>query len=114
MSLKKGTYVQHPKDKIHEAWGIGIVLEDEKNNKAPIFFVHKSQRKIIGTDYVQLQSVADPGNAAVLLQNALYEDVGDRQPFPLVLEKFYSISLAAYVASCTLHQSVITKLKQVS
>ncbi len=88
MPLKKGTYVRHPKERIHGEWGIGIVLEDEKNDKVPIFFEHNSQRKVIGTDYVQLKTIDDPGNSAILLQNALYEDIGDRQPFPLVLEKF--------------------------
>ena len=88
MSLTKGTYVKHPKDKTHANWGIGIVLEDERSGKVPVFFEHTSQRKFIGTDFVQLQTVCDPGDAGVLLNHALHEDKGDRQPFPLVLEKF--------------------------
>lgn len=88
MTLSKGTYVRHPKEKIHAEWGIGIVLEDERSGKVPVFFEHTSQRKILGTDLVQLQTVQDPGDAAVLLNHALYEDKGDRQPFPIVLEKF--------------------------
>ena len=88
MALLKGTYVRHPKDKIHAEWGLGIVLDDERSGKVPVFFEHSSQRKIIGTDLVQLQKVQDPGGAGVLLDHALYEDKGDRQPFPLVLEMF--------------------------
>ncbi len=88
MTLLKSTYVKHPNDKTHADWGIGIVLEDEKSGRVPVFFEHTSQRKIIGTDYVQLQLVQDPGDAAVLLNHALYEGKGDRQPFPLILEKF--------------------------
>ena len=88
MTLLKSTYVKHPNDKTHANWGIGIVLEDEKSSRVPVFFEHTSQRKIIGTDYVQLQLVQDPGDAAVLLNHALYEGKGDRQPFPLILEKF--------------------------
>jgi hypothetical protein len=76
------------KDKIHAEWGLGIVLDDERSGKVSVFFEHSSQRKIIGTDLVQLQKVQDPGGAGVLLDHALYEDKGDRQPFPLVLEKF--------------------------
>jgi hypothetical protein len=88
MALLKGTYVRHPKDKIHAEWGLGIVLDDERSGKVSVFFEHSSQRKIIGTDLVQLQKVQDPGGAGVLLDHALYDDKGDRQPFPLVLEKF--------------------------
>jgi hypothetical protein len=88
MTLRKGTYVKHPKDKTHAEWGLGIVLDDERSGRVPVFFEHSSQRKIIGTDLVQLQKVQDPGGAGVLLDHALYEDKGDRQPFPLVLEMF--------------------------
>lgn len=88
MSLTKGQFVRHPKDEVHEKWGYGIVLDDEKNNQVPVFFEHNSARKTIGTQVAQLEVVDDPGKAAVFLQHALYEDVGDRQPFPIVLEKF--------------------------
>ncbi len=88
MSLTKGQFVRHPKEEVHEKWGYGIVLDDEKNNKVPVFFEHNSVRKIISTQVVQLEIIDDPGKATIFLQHALYEDVGDRQPFPIVLEKF--------------------------
>lgn len=88
MELKKGTFVRHPKEEIFQKWGVGIVLEDERSGQVPVFFENDSKRKVISTSLVKLEIVDDPGTSAVLLQNALHEDVGDRLPFPIVLEKF--------------------------
>jgi len=81
-------YVRHPKDEIHERWGNGIVLENEKNNQVPVFFEHEAKRVFIGTNQVNLIQIEEPAESTLFLKNALYEDSGDRLPFPIVLKNF--------------------------
>ncbi len=88
MTLKKGTYVRHPKPEIDGKWGVGIVTEDETNNIVSAYFEHVAETKNIRTDLVQLVVEENPGKAATYLQNAIYECRGDRLPFPMVVEKF--------------------------
>ncbi len=100
--LIKGTYVVHPKK---TEWGVGIVIEDERNGEVPVFFENEANIKRLRLEYVDLTVIDQPGDARLFLENLLVEknsdDRIDRKPFPEKVKKFLEIF------SCGLHGQVI-------
>ena len=89
MALTKGTFVRHPSDEVHkEKLGFGIVVEDEKNASAAIFFEKRGSASNVKTDVINYLVVDAPKEARLFLENALCQSNGDRQPFPQVVERF--------------------------
>lgn len=89
MTLVKGTYVRHPKEYLYREWGYGIVIADEVNKKVDIFFETAMQVKTMGTDLVKLIVIADPGQSAAYLNNAVIDSKFTHQySFPEVLDTF--------------------------
>lgn len=82
-------YIRHPKTDIHENdLGVGLVVEDEVENIAKVFFEKKLKTVPVRTDYIAYQILPDAGDAKLFLDNALIIPGADRQPFPAVLEEF--------------------------
>ena len=83
---KKGDFLINPKT--FDAWGIGIIIEDERTENIKVFFEHPACVKTIQKAY--LERIDDPGASKVFLEHALVDEysAGDRQPFPSVLKNF--------------------------
>ncbi len=89
MELKKGMYVRHPSNLIHQnELGIGLVVEDQINETAVVFFELKLKIITVSTKNINFMVVQDPGDAQILLNNALLNPGKDREPFPCVLNTF--------------------------
>jgi len=88
MTFKKGNYVRHPNDKTHEKWGVGVVVSEDNSTAVSAFYENELRTITSLNSYVTLLKVENPGDSALLLDNALYEEKGDRIPFPQVLDRF--------------------------
>lgn len=112
MTLTKGTFVRHPSDEIHyEKLGFGIVVEDEKNALAPIFFEKRASISNVNTDVIEYLLVDDPMGARLFLENALYQSTNDRQPFPQVVQRFLTRFKGGLSGSVYLHGERNYKVK---
>jgi len=86
--LKKGDFVRHTKQDIDIKLGLGILVEDQYGDRARVYFENELRTLEMDLTRASLVCIDNPGDSASFLENALYEDKGDRVPFPQILEKF--------------------------
>ena len=83
---KKGDFLINPK--ALDAWGIGIVIENERTEKIKAFFEHQACVKTVKKGY--LERVDDPGESKIFLEHALVDEAspGDSSTISLCPQKF--------------------------